>query len=62
MSEGARLEVRNEAAPLGCVEEAFAHLEDPRRVQGVRYPLRTVVLTARKAMVCGCDDAEAMEA
>ena len=62
MSEGARIEAENEAAALGLFEEALAGLGDPRRAQGVRYPLRTVVVTALMAMVCGCDDAEAMEA
>ena len=44
-----------------AVEAALMVLPDPRRRQGVRYPLRSVVLIALMAMVCGCDDAEAME-
>lgn len=36
-------------------------LPDPRRAQGMRYPLPTVVVTALMAMVCGADDAQAME-
>lgn len=36
-------------------------LGDSRRGQGRRYPLRTVIVTALMAMVCGCDDAESME-
>jgi predicted transposase YbfD/YdcC len=42
-------------------EEVLRGLRDPRRPQGVRYPLRSVVVIALMAMVCGCDDAEAME-
>ena len=42
-------------------EQMLAGLPDPRRRQGVRYPLRTVVVTALMAMVCGADDATAME-
>lgn len=40
--------------------EVFSRLKDPRRPQGKRYPLVTVVLSALMAMVCGADDAEAM--
>jgi len=36
-------------------------LPDPRRRQGIRSPLVSVVTVALMAMVCGCDDAEAME-
>lgn len=36
-------------------------LPDPRRLQGRRYPLDTVVIVALMAMVCGREDAEAME-
>jgi predicted transposase YbfD/YdcC len=61
ITESARIEAANEAAALGFFEEALGGLPDPRRPQGVRYPLRTVVVTALMAMVCGCDDAEAME-
>ena len=39
----------------------LAALPDPRRPQGVRYPLASVVVIGLMAMVCGCDDAEAME-
>jgi len=40
---------------------ALSKLPDPRRRQGLRYPLETVVVTALMAMVCGADDAQAME-
>ena len=29
--------------------------------QGLRYPLQTVMVTALMAMVCCCDDVEAMQ-
>ncbi len=41
-------------------EQTLGALPDPRRRQGLRVPLQTVVVTALMAMVCGCDDAEAM--
>lgn len=48
--------------------EAFAHfrrllegLPDKRRRQGLRYPLTTVLMVALMAMVCGADDAQAMQ-
>lgn len=40
--------------------EVLSRLKDPRRAQGRRYPLESVVVSALMAMVCGCDDAEAM--
>lgn len=53
---------------LDAEEEAlhFFHrtlrsLPDPRRRQGKRYPLHTVVVIALMATVCGADDAQAME-
>jgi predicted transposase YbfD/YdcC len=42
-------------------ENALSSLPDPRRTQGVRYPLRTVVVVALMAMVCGAEDAQGME-
>jgi predicted transposase YbfD/YdcC len=56
-----RIQRENEEVALGYFDEALRELADPRRRQGLRYPLRTVVVTALMAMVCGCDDAEAME-
>lgn len=56
-----RIEAENELIALGYFDEALRALPDPRRRQGQRYPLRTVVVTALMAMVCGCDDAEGME-
>jgi predicted transposase YbfD/YdcC len=60
-TESRAIEAENEEVALGYLEEALSALPDPRRPQGVRYPLRTVVVVALMAMVCGCDDAESME-
>ena len=62
LSEADRITDHNEQMALAAFEQALAGLSDPRRRQGVRYPLRTVVVTALMSMICGCDDAEAMEA
>jgi hypothetical protein len=42
-------------------EQALRLLPDPRRAQGKRYSLRSVVVIALMAMVCGADDAEAIQ-
>ncbi len=41
--------------------ETLDSLPDPRRRQGQRYPLKSVVMISLMAMVCGCDDAESMQ-
>jgi predicted transposase YbfD/YdcC len=41
--------------------EALWTLPDPRRAQGIRYPLLSVVVIALMAMVCGADNAEELE-
>ena len=62
-----RLEGQAEAAVAGATtlweafDGALRLLRDPRRAQGRRYPLRSVVLIALMAFVCDCDDAEAIE-
>ena len=56
-----QIEADNEQQALAFFEAALAGLSDPRRRQGIRYPLRSVIVIALMAMVCGCDDAEAME-
>ncbi len=61
VTQAQQIELDNEQHALAFFEKALAALPDPRRAQGVRYPLRTVVVTALMAMVCGCDDAESME-
>jgi len=61
ISEAKRIEEANHEAALAHFLECLGSLRDPRRPQGRRYPLETVVVTALMAMVAGCDDAEAME-
>ena len=60
-TEAQRIERANEEAALAFFREALAGLKDPRRRQGKRYPLASVVLIALMAMVCGADDAEAIQ-
>jgi predicted transposase YbfD/YdcC len=61
VTQAQKLEQANEQQALAFFEEVLRGLPDPRRKQGLRYPLRTVIVIALMAMVCGCDDAEAME-
>jgi len=61
VSKAQQLQQDNEQQALAFFAASLAALPDPRRAQGQRYPLRTVVVTALMAMVCGCDDAESME-
>jgi predicted transposase YbfD/YdcC len=56
-----KLQQELELQALAFFEGTLSELPDPRRAQGTRYPLRTVVVTALMAAVCGADDAEAME-
>lgn len=55
-----KIEQHNEEQALAFFETIIASLPDPRRPQGIRYPFTTVVVSALMAMVCGCDDAEAL--
>jgi hypothetical protein len=61
VSQAQKLEQQHEQQALAFFEGTRSALPDPRRPQGVRYPLRTVVVTALMAMVCGSDDAAAMQ-
>ena len=61
VTEAQRIEQANEEAALVFFREALWLLPDPRRRQGIRYPLRSVVVIGLMAMVCGSDDAEAMD-
>ena len=61
LSEAQRIEVANEEAALVFFREALWALPDPRRGQGLRYPLVSVVMIALMAMVCGADNAEELE-
>ena len=60
-TQGVLWQERTEAEALEHFERSLSELPDPRRSQGIRYPLHTVVVTALMAMVCGADDAEAMQ-
>jgi predicted transposase YbfD/YdcC len=62
MTKAQKIEAENEAQALQLFQNGLAALPDPRRPQGLRYPLQTVVTIALMASVCGCDDAEAMQA
>ncbi|MCP4444603.1 MAG: transposase family protein [Myxococcales bacterium] len=53
-----KIEIENELAALQFFERMLAGLTDPRRPQGLRYPLRSVVVIALMSMVCSCDNAE----
>ncbi len=61
VTEAKRVELANEEAALAFFRGALASLPDPRRAQGIRYPLATVVVIALMAMVCGADNADDME-
>jgi hypothetical protein len=62
MTQAQKIARENEEQALQFFLGVLAALSDPRRRQGLRYPLQTVVVTALMAMVCGCDDAQAMQA
>jgi len=62
MTKALQIEAENEAQALQLFQAGLATLPDPRRAQGLRYPLQTVVTIALMASVCGCDDAESMQA
>lgn len=61
VSEAKQIEQDNEQAALASFQLALEALPDPRRRQGMRYPLQTVVVSALLGMICGADDAEALE-
>jgi len=61
VTEAQRIEQANEERALVFFREALASLPDPRRSQGIRYPLSSVVVIALMSMVCGADNAEEME-
>lgn len=61
LTQAQKIEQDNELVALDFFEATLSELPDPRRPQGVRYPLRSVVVIGLMATVCGCDDAEAMQ-
>jgi len=56
-----QIEEANEEAALAFFRKALSLLPDPRRRQGIRYPLTSVVVVALMGMVCGGDNAEELE-
>ena len=60
VTKAQQLQREQEEQAIAFFETTLSGLPDPRRGQGKRYPLRTVIVTALMAMVCGADDAEAM--
>jgi predicted transposase YbfD/YdcC len=61
LTQAQKIENENEQQALKFFQQMLAELPDPRRAQGLRYPLVSVVVIALMAMVCGSDDAESME-
>lgn len=61
LSAARQIELANEEAALVFFREALGALADPRRAQGLRYPLLSVVMIALMGMVCGADNAEELE-
>jgi predicted transposase YbfD/YdcC len=61
VTQAEQIAQNNEQTALAHFEQLLGALHDPRRPQGIRYPLRSVVVIALMAMVCGCDNAESMD-
>lgn len=61
VTKAQEIEQANEEAALVFFRKVVSSLPDPRRAQGIRYPLVSVVVTGLMAMVCGADNAEEME-
>jgi predicted transposase YbfD/YdcC len=61
LTQAQQIQQEQEQQALAFFKASLAALPDPRRGQGKRYQLYVVVVIALMAMVCGCDDAEAME-
>jgi predicted transposase YbfD/YdcC len=62
ISKVQELEQEAEQAALAFFERMLSGVTDPRRAQGQRYPLRSVVVVTLMAAVCGADDADAAAA
>ena len=60
-SEAQRIHEENLRVAQEFFSLQFSELQDPRRAQGLRYPLPLVVISALLASVAGADDAQAME-
>lgn len=62
MTQAQIIQAENEAYALLFFKRMLSTLPDPRRKQGIRYPLETVIVIALMSCICGIDDAEGMEA
>ena len=56
-----KTKAQKEKEALAEFERLLGLIPDPRRRQGVRYPLESVIIIALMSMVAGADDAEAMQ-
>jgi len=61
ITQAQAIQAYNNEMALLFFQKTLSELPDPRRRQGTRYPLKTIVVVALMAMVCGADDAQAME-
>lgn len=61
VTEAQAIQRYNEEQTFLFFQNALATLPDPRRRQGTRYPLKTIVVIALMAMISSIDDAEGME-
>ncbi len=51
LTQAERIRQENELQALAFFEATLASLPDPRRAQGIRYPLQSVVVIALMAMI-----------
>lgn len=61
MAAQRKSKAQREKEALAEFERLLGLVPDPRRRQGVRYPLESVIIIALMSMVAGADDAEAMQ-
>ena len=61
MAAQRKSKAQREKEALAEFERLLGLIPDPRRRQGVRYPLESVIIIALMSMVAGADDAEAMQ-
>ena len=61
VTQAQAIQAYNNEIALLFFQRALSSLPDPRRCQGKRFHLKTIVVIALMAMVCGADDAQAME-
>lgn len=61
LSQAQQIQQQNEQNALAFFMAQLSSMKDARRGQGMRYPFVTVIVIALMGMVCGCDDAEALQ-